>query len=194
MRQWVVCAYWNVWIFLSLLLTQFSFWTSLGSQEIMGEKLRVKGCGHYSRLNCPSGDKRNFKGRWFLCSFRFSKGLQRITKRLPSQIFHTLKSGKTLPIITSVLLSSLKCGAQVFDGHSRPFMTQMQSISFMLTFYDSPTFEFWNAVLETRAHKNYLHRYVKKCVCLYFLFWSRLVYFSNQAYFVLSYLINLGVF
>ena len=38
-----------------------SFWTRI--QEIMGEKLRVKGCGHYSRLNCPSGDKRNFKGR-----------------------------------------------------------------------------------------------------------------------------------
>ena len=49
-------------VFQSLKITQFHFGLE-DIQEIMGEKLRVKGCGHYSRLNCPSGDKRNFKGR-----------------------------------------------------------------------------------------------------------------------------------
>ena len=113
-------VYWNVWRrFSEFEDHSISFWTRRYIQEIMGEKLRVKGCGHYSRLNCPSGDKRNFKGRWFLCSFRFSKGLQqRITKRLPSQIFHTLTQVWEVEKNFAHFLDVL---CPVFDGHSRVF-------------------------------------------------------------------------
>ena len=45
-----------------------SFW--VGKEANLGRNCGAKN-GHYSRLNCPSGDKRSFKGRWFLCSFRF---------------------------------------------------------------------------------------------------------------------------
>ena len=64
-----------VWNFLAILEVDdrrqsflISFW--VGKEANLGRNCGAKN-GHYSRLNCPSGDKRSFKGRWFLCSFRF---------------------------------------------------------------------------------------------------------------------------
>ena len=121
MLQWVVLrllkrltSFFRV----ELKITQFHFGLE-DIQEIMGEKLRVKGCGHYSRLNCPSGDKRNFKGRWFLCSFRFSKGLQRsasLNGSLARYFTHWLKSEKS-----KNFAHFLDVLCPVFDGHSRVF-------------------------------------------------------------------------